>query len=166
MRKLSALILVVVFLTGCMTVRTYTIKKPRIDTDVEGNRGYLSGTPSEEVKENRLGENRTISVVEIEFGKGKKEGEKANIKDNDLAEDLFYEDEIESTEELTYQEDTISKSGVTTYVVQKNDTLQKISQKFFGTTKKWEKIYDFNKAVIKNPDKVYPGTKIVIPNLD
>ncbi len=57
----------IVFIGGCTSVKTYTIEKPRIDTDIEGNRGYLAGTPKEEPKENRLGETRTVSVMEIEL---------------------------------------------------------------------------------------------------
>jgi len=49
------------------------------------------------------------------------------------------------------------------YTVQKGDTLQKISQKFFGTTKKWYKIYEANRDVLKSPDKIYPGQVINIP---
>jgi nucleoid-associated protein YgaU len=49
------------------------------------------------------------------------------------------------------------------YKVQKGDTLQKISQKFYGTTKKWQKIYEANKDTLKGPDKLYPGRTINIP---
>ncbi len=51
-----------------------------------------------------------------------------------------------------------------TYVVQKNDTLQKISQKFYNTTRNWRRIFDANRKVIgSNPDKIKPGTRLVIP---
>ncbi|OGX17785.1 MAG: hypothetical protein A3K83_06695 [Omnitrophica WOR_2 bacterium RBG_13_44_8b] len=49
------------------------------------------------------------------------------------------------------------------YTVQKGDTLQKISQKTFGTTKKWMKIYDANRDVLKGPNQIYPGQVIKIP---
>jgi nucleoid-associated protein YgaU len=49
------------------------------------------------------------------------------------------------------------------YTVQKGDTLQKISKKFYGTTKKWTKIYEANKDIIKGPNKIYPGQAINIP---
>jgi len=49
------------------------------------------------------------------------------------------------------------------YIVKKGDTLQKISQKAYGTTTKWRKIYDANKKSIKNPDKLSEGEKIIIP---
>lgn len=48
-----------------------------------------------------------------------------------------------------------------TYVVKKGDTLQEISQQFYGTTKNWRKIADANK--LKDPNKLTVGTKLVIP---
>ena len=55
------------------------------------------------------------------------------------------------------------KTG-TTHVVKKGDTLQKISKKYFGTTKKWRAIYDANRDVLaKGPDVVPVGTKLKIP---
>ena len=50
-----------------------------------------------------------------------------------------------------------------TYTVQKDDTLQKISKKLFGTYGKWYKIYQANKDKIKNPNFVKPGTVLNIP---
>ena len=55
--------------------------------------------------------------------------------------------------------------GGTTYTVQKDDTLQKISKKVFGTYGKWYKIYEANKDKIKNPNFVKPGTVLTIPVL-
>ena len=53
--------------------------------------------------------------------------------------------------------------GGKTYVVKSGDTLQEISQKFYGTTKKWRKIYDANKSKVKDPNKLQVGTKLTIP---
>jgi nucleoid-associated protein YgaU len=52
-----------------------------------------------------------------------------------------------------------------TYTVQKDDTLQKISKKVFGTYSKWYKIYQANKDKIKNPNFVKPGTVLTIPSI-
>lgn len=49
------------------------------------------------------------------------------------------------------------------YIVAKDDTLQKIAKKFYGSYSKWSKIYDANKDVIKNPDILVPGIKLRIP---
>lgn len=51
-----------------------------------------------------------------------------------------------------------------TYVVRKGDTLYKISKKFYGTKKKWRRIYKANlKTLTDGPDKIQPGMKLVIP---
>ncbi|NLE61306.1 MAG: LysM peptidoglycan-binding domain-containing protein [Planctomycetes bacterium] len=51
-----------------------------------------------------------------------------------------------------------------TYVIQKGDTLQKISDKFYGTTKKFDKIYQANTDVLKDKNSLKVGTKIKIPD--
>ena len=49
------------------------------------------------------------------------------------------------------------------HVVQKGEWLSKISKKYYGTHKKWRKIYRENKGVIgKNPNLIRPGQKLVI----
>ena len=55
--------------------------------------------------------------------------------------------------------------GQTTYTVQKDDTLQKISKKIFGSYGKWYKIYEANKSKIKNPNVLKTGTVLDIPKI-
>lgn len=50
-----------------------------------------------------------------------------------------------------------------TYMVEEGDTLQKISKKFYGTTRQWKKIYEANKEVLKSPDMIKPGQRLLIP---
>ena len=162
MRNLCILLLIV-FLCGCVEVRAYRVVKQRVDTDIDGNQGYLSGSSQEEAKESKLGDTRTVSIVEIEFGRRKK-------KTDDLEDSIIYKEEIEEVyevEEAGVQEEQYFEPEPVLeykyYTVQKNDTLQKISHKFYGTTRKWELIYKNNKGIIKSPDKVYPGLRIKIP---
>ena len=49
------------------------------------------------------------------------------------------------------------------YTVEKWDTLQKISQKFYGTTKRWKKIFEANTDVLKSPNSIRPGQSVNIP---
>ena len=149
------LIFLCIFLSGCL-IRTYTIQKPRVDLDIKGNQGYIVGTPPFEKKEQKFGDKRTITVVEIELGpykpvEVKKEESKVIQKETFSQEEAI--EEKEATKEKRYEY----------YVVGENDTLQKISYKFYGTTKKWKKIYRENEDIIKDPDKIYPGIKIRIP---
>ena len=151
----------VVFLFGCMAVRTYETEKPRIDTTIEGNQGFLAGTPKIEPKESKLGPNRKISVMEIEIGftKTKSAPKKSSPAETPSAESSTPAPEVSAPAAAA---DT---QNYTPYTVGKDDTLQKISQKFYGTTRKWKLIYDNNLDVIKNPDRLYPGTQIKIPAL-
>ena len=50
-----------------------------------------------------------------------------------------------------------------TYVVKRGDSLWKISKQFYGMGNNWKKIWDANKKTIKDPDKIYPGMKLIIP---
>ncbi|MBI4707793.1 MAG: LysM peptidoglycan-binding domain-containing protein [Candidatus Omnitrophica bacterium] len=67
-----------------------------------------------------------------------------------------------SIPEISETETPVSE-GFEKYTVQKNDTLQKISKKFYGTTRKWTKIYEANKEFLKSPDRVRPGQVLNIP---
>ena len=163
----------IVILSGCLTMRSYTKEEPRKDLEIEGNRGCLSGECKEEPKENRLGDTRTISVVEVEFGPREI---KEKTVEEEAAEEEAAGEEVQSkvplqkiavVEAASEEEQTsLQKIEAQYYVVQKNDTLQKISHKFYGTTRKWNFIYKANKDVLKSPDKVYPGAELLIPSLN
>ncbi len=55
-----------------------------------------------------------------------------------------------------------AEKRVEIYEVQKGDTLWAIAEKFYGDGSKYHKIFEDNKEVIKDPDKIYPGQKIRI----
>jgi nucleoid-associated protein YgaU len=50
-----------------------------------------------------------------------------------------------------------------TYTIVKGDTLSKIAHAEYGESKLWRKIFEHNKNVIKDPDKIYPGQVITLP---
>lgn len=43
------------------------------------------------------------------------------------------------------------------YLIKRGDTLGKISGKVYGTTSKWRKIWDNNRPLIKDPNKIFAG---------
>jgi nucleoid-associated protein YgaU len=53
--------------------------------------------------------------------------------------------------------------GMSTYVVVKGDSLSRIAQRAYGDGSKWRKIYEANKDLIKDPDLIYPGQSLRIP---
>ena len=50
------------------------------------------------------------------------------------------------------------------YTVASGDTLSKLAQRFYGDAKRYPAIFDANKDVLKDPDKIQVGQKLRIPN--
>jgi len=50
-----------------------------------------------------------------------------------------------------------------TYVVVSGDSLSRIAKRQYGDAQKWPRIYEANRNVIKDPDLIYPGQELRIP---
>ena len=55
------------------------------------------------------------------------------------------------------------KEKVDYYIIQSGDNLSKISKHFYGDANKYNRIFEANREVIKDVDKIFPGQKIRIP---
>lgn len=151
--------------SGCV-VRTYPLTRDRIDQDLAaGNRGYLQGTAP--APEQRAGTRRT-QVVEVELyppirfdTKPRKNLPK--VTTSEFTEGKSLEGNRGYITQSINPPISEADAALQKYTVGKHDTLQKISKKFYGTTKKWKTIYDANKDVLRGPDKVYPGQVLNIP---
>ena len=49
------------------------------------------------------------------------------------------------------------------YEVKKGDSLSKIAKAQYGDAKAWKRIFEANTDILKDPDKIYPGQKLKIP---
>ena len=49
------------------------------------------------------------------------------------------------------------------YTIKRGDTLSAIAKHYYGHAMEYKKIFEANREVIKDPDKIYPGQKIFIP---
>ena len=62
---------------------------------------------------------------------------------------------------------TAQAAGTTTrsryYTIQSGDTLSKIAKEQYGDAGDYNKIFEANREVIGDPDKIYPGQQIRIP---
>jgi nucleoid-associated protein YgaU len=47
--------------------------------------------------------------------------------------------------------------------VVKGDSLSKIASGQYGNAQKWRRIYEANRDLIKDPDLIYPGQQLRIP---
>lgn len=163
----ASIFILSVVLSGCI-VRTYPLTVDRVDQDLNlGNRGYLKGQMPAQDNERKT--TRTTQALEIElrspikFERLKAPSQKAAVNTAEDQSAWGNQGYITQSESAQISE-SVSSPALERYTVQKNDTLQKISSKFYGTSKKWMKIYKANKDVLKGPDRLYPGQVLNIPN--
>lgn len=50
-----------------------------------------------------------------------------------------------------------------TYTVVSGDTLSGIARRYYGDASQWPRIFEANRDVLKNPDRIYPGQVLRIP---
>ena len=50
-----------------------------------------------------------------------------------------------------------------TYTIKEGDSLSKIAKREYGDAQQWRRIYEANRDIIKDPDLIYPGQVVRIP---
>jgi len=187
-RFIGFLFFTVFVLAGCaMRVKSYDVD--RVDQELKGNRGMLTGSAPAPVVTEAKKTTRKVYNLEVEMPslldfKKREARPKRKRKDTELygnrgymhkssgarlkaqptrkRPSFFGERPSKDTPPMkTYQGPAEKLQEL--YVVKKGDTLQKISNDFYGTTKRWKKIYEANKKVLKAPDLIKEGQKLVIP---
>jgi nucleoid-associated protein YgaU len=60
---------------------------------------------------------------------------------------------------------TVDKTGPQSqfYTVKSGDTLSRISKEMYGDPNQYNKIFEANRPMLSNPDKIYPGQSLRIP---
>lgn len=56
--------------------------------------------------------------------------------------------------------------GRRTYTVERGDSLSAISKRIYGKSKYWKEIFEANRDTIENPDLIYPGQNLNLPDID
>ena len=165
---ICSLVFLASVISGC-TVRTYKEVRPREDQSLAGNRGYIQGNIPAREEAITTKKTRSISVVEIElhspikFERGKPSSKVIEkTEDSKLWGNLGYVQGKPGKEEKRAAIRQSRQKDVVLYTVKKGDTLQKISKRFFGTTKKYQKIYKDNKGALKSMERIYPGQVLKI----
>ena len=61
---------------------------------------------------------------------------------------------------------TAEKVGGSTYTVKSGDSLSKIAKNELGDGNAWKKIFEANRDVLDDPDKIFPGQTLKLPPKD
>ena len=144
-----------VVLSGCYTVRSYVVNKERVDQDI-------AGQPKDAPV-------KTRKVVVLEVIEKDKQG--ALPAETAKTPSVTASAQQEANFALPQSTpgvgtDAAPAAAPQVYVVEKDDTLQKISKKVYGSYSKWTKIYDANRDVIKDPNFLKMGVTLKIPVLE
>jgi len=75
-----------------------------------------------------------------------------------------FQTESPNVPDLTVYEQTEKIKTEKFHIVCKGETLSDIAYDRYGSAAKWRKIYNANRDVVKNPNSVRPGTKLIIPD--
>ncbi len=49
------------------------------------------------------------------------------------------------------------------YTIESGDTLSALAKRYYGDAMQYTRIFEANRGIISDPDKIYPGQKIRIP---
>jgi nucleoid-associated protein YgaU len=49
------------------------------------------------------------------------------------------------------------------HVVEKGQTLSRIAEQYYGSQRQWPKILNANRDILPDPNRLTPGTKLIIP---
>jgi len=64
---------------------------------------------------------------------------------------------------VTSSVDTTAEKVGGTYTVQKGDSLSKIAKNELGDANAWNSIFEANRNVLDDPDKIFPGQTLKLP---
>lgn len=170
--------------SGCARITTQVVDKPRVDQELEGNRGYLVGSgpaPTQRKTTRRMVQTDVEMPTWEELHPWRKPA-KAEARvpvaaPSAAPEYSVWEEKAPRPDTRAWQPPAVVEEPepalsplpsqpLATYTVEKGDTLEKISEKFYGTTRKWRRIYEANQDVLRSPNRVYPGQKLTIPSLE
>jgi nucleoid-associated protein YgaU len=186
-KHISITSLALIFLaTGCI-IRTYTIERERPDIEIEGNEGYLQGAPAQKTEVKK--KTRTTYTAEIEAGGSyeeqrilqqyqKEKAQKKVTKQKEASGEYYTNETVSEVKkekplvvfgkqdtQPTIAVSTQKPTKINTYTVKKGDTLEKIAARpeVYADKKKWYKIYKANEGQLKEPNKIFPGQILNIP---
>jgi len=175
MKQLFAVLTVVAVgasMAGCARVTARVVEKPRVDQEMtSGNRGYVQGTGPAAAPRKTT---RQVLETDIEMATSR-EMTPWKIKKNPPAAEMPQAAVPAPAPAAAWpQESPASKSASAapempaapkTYIVKKGDTLEKIAAEMYGDGSKWRRIFKANKEMLKSPNKIYAGQKLMIPAL-
>ena len=90
-------------------------------------------------------------------------GQKLIIPQDEKSENSLEPAAKSRNQQIDKQVDQLLTSEGTTYIIQPGNSLWEITQEHYGDGLLWSKVYQHNPHLGKNPNLIYPDTKITLP---
>ncbi len=136
-------------LTGCEEKQT--VGEPPIE---------LGLAPGETVPYDESAE-----VAEVPASPGPAEPEKPTTSEPPMKTDTPWErvEPAQPAQPEVAQTPGMERKAPSYYTIRKGDTLIQLARRFYGDPAKWKEIWDLNRNKISDPNRIYPGTEIQLP---
>ncbi|NRR90761.1 LysM peptidoglycan-binding domain-containing protein [Winogradskyella undariae] len=114
-----------------------------------------------------LGEKLNIKEGKVEEADGKLKvwGTAATPYDKNLIWDKIKEIGGDNPADIVADIKVEDESVFARHTVTSGETLGKIAKQYYGQPAKYQKIFEANTDILKNPDVIHPGQELIIPNL-
>lgn len=56
--------------------------------------------------------------------------------------------------------------GARSYTIEQGDTLSAIARRVYGKASYWQQIFQANRDTLDNPDRIFPGQVITLPEIE
>ena len=125
--------------------------------------------PAEKIQEHIEESNPGVQNLQVEVNdgvatiKGDAESPAALEKAILMAGNAMGIEEVQAAEATVGGEQAQLGSDDEFYIIEKGDSLWKIAANAYGNGAKYTAIFEANREVIEDPDKIFPGQKIRIP---
>ena len=120
---------------------------------------------AEKIREHIEADNPGIQDIQVAFDDGVVSISGAAQSPEAMEKAVLMAGNIKGVREVKAEGVKVPQSDVKVeyYVIQSGDTLSALAKRYYGNAKEYPKIFDANREVIKDPDKIFVGQKIRIP---
>ena len=129
------------------------------DNGSDGNEENNSDAEKDDNKKDDLNTGKVDNTGESsDRGSDSKEGETSDTgKNNNKKENIDVKEKNSDILKITP-----NQKNEMEYIVKPGDTLRKIAMKLYGDSSYWKKIYADNRTILRNPNYIYVGQKLLI----
>ena len=126
-----------------------------------------SDDPAEKIAENIEAAQLGIENLSVDFNKGVVTISGDAPTPEVVEKAILIAGNIEGVSEVinNTNQQQLETEQVEYYLIQSGDTLSKIAKTYYGDAMAYNQIFDANREVIQDPDKIFVGQKIRIPQL-